>query len=266
MVLMDDATAHRYLTRIGAVRPARPDAAALTDLMGGHLATVPFENLSIHLGEPIRLDEETLLAKIIDRRRGGFCYELNGAFAALLRHLGFDVTQSAARVATPIGLGPPFDHLVLRVDLAERWLVDVGFGRLTRRPVRWDERAAQRDVEGLVVLSDTAEGDLAVALDGVAQYVVEPRPRRLSDFGPTCWWQQTSPESHFTQSLTCSLPTREGRITLSGRRLIRTVAGERTEQELGSDDEVLATYRSMFGITLDRVPAMREAEVPPSWG
>jgi N-hydroxyarylamine O-acetyltransferase len=192
----------------------------------------------------------------LHHRRSGFCYELNGAFAILLRHLGFDVTLMAARVATPIGLGPPFDHLVLRVDLADRWLVDVGFGRLIRRPVRWDERSAQRDVEGQVVLSDTPDGDLAVALNGEAQYVVEPRSRELSDFEPTCWWQQTSPESHFTQSLTCSLSTREGRVTLSGRRLIRTVAGERTEQELRSDEEVLAVYHSTFGITLDRVPVL----------
>ncbi len=95
---MDDAHVDAYLDRIGARRPERPDHAALRVLQRSHLGAVPFENLSIHLGEEIVLDADALVAKIVDRRRGGFCYELNGAFAALLRSLGFEVTLLAARV------------------------------------------------------------------------------------------------------------------------------------------------------------------------
>ena len=77
----------------------------------------------------------------------------------------------------------------------------------------------------------------------------------LTDFGPTCWYQQTSPDSHFTQSLTCSRPTGDhDRVTISDRLLITTVAGRRTETTLGSDAEVLAAYREHFGFTLDRLP------------
>src|SRR5690349_2377671 len=116
-----------YLSRIGMPEElAPPSAELLRELHIRHLESVPFENLSIHLDEPIRLDEDALLDKIVRRRRGGFCYELNGVFAALLEALGFRVTRHAARVFSGDGqLGIPFDHLALIVDLDEEWLVDV---------------------------------------------------------------------------------------------------------------------------------------------
>jgi N-hydroxyarylamine O-acetyltransferase len=86
---------------------------------------------------------------------------------------------------------------------------------------------------------------------------MEPRERSLADFVPTCWWQQTSPESHFTRSTICSRLTEDGRISLSGRTLIRTSGGSRTEQELPADAAVLAAYRDHFGIMLDQVPVVR---------
>jgi N-hydroxyarylamine O-acetyltransferase len=95
-----------------------------------------------------------------------------------------------------------------------------------------------------------------VAKDGDPQYRIERRERALADFVPTCWWQQTSPDSHFTRSTICSRLTGEGRISLSGRTLIRASGGTRTEQDLGADSEVLAAYRDHFGIALDRVPAV----------
>ena len=252
---MDDATADAYLARIGASREP-PSAAALAALMGRHLTTVPFENLSIHLGERISLDEAALVDKIVGRRRGGFCYELNGAFALLLGHLGYDVTMLAARVYGDTGPGPLFDHLTLRVDVDEApWLVDVGFGRFVAAPFRLDVRDDQHDLAGVVRVVETDEGDLDVRLGDRPELRVEQRPRTLDDFAPTCWYQQTSPDSHFTQSLTCSRPTADhDRVTISDRLLITTVAGQRTETTLGSDVEVLAAYREHFGFTLDRLP------------
>src|SRR5690349_16321536 len=122
---MDLGTAMAYLDRIGARPPAVPDAAALRELHRRHLEAVPFENLSIFLGEPVLLDEDALVDKIVRRRRGGICYELNGAFAALLTALGYDVRLLAASVFGDDGtLSPPFDHLALLVELDERYLVD----------------------------------------------------------------------------------------------------------------------------------------------
>ena len=253
---MDNSTAQAYLERIGAPWPAAPSPAALARLMEAHLASVPFENLSIHLGEPIDLDETALTDKIVSRRRGGFCYELNGAFAALLRHLGFEVALLAARVHTPDGLGPPYDHLTLRVDLDEPWLVDVGFGRFTANPVPFTVGTSHHDPAGAVEFVEAAYDDLDVLLDGEPQFRIDTRPRELAEFVQTCWWHQTSPESHFTRSFTCSLPTATGRVTLSDRLLITTTDGVRTESRLGSDDEVLAAYRTHFGFELARLPRL----------
>lgn len=247
-----------YLRRIGVAGPVRTDAESLRELQVRHLMSVPFENLSIHLGEPIVLEEAPLVDKLVCRRRGGFCYELNGAFAALLSALGFRVTRLAARVFTPAGgLGPPFDHLALRVDLDEPWLVDVGFGRFSSEPLRLDVRGEQRDPAGAFRVEPAPDGDLDVRLDGEPQYRMEQRPRALGDFEATCWWHRTSPGSHFTRSVVCSLLTERGRVTLSDRTLVRTDRGERDERALGGDAEVLAAYRTVFGIELDRVPSVR---------
>lgn len=254
---MIDEQLEAYLARIGAERPAKADAESLRELQQRHLYAVPFENLSIHLGERISLDEGALLDKIVGRRRGGFCYELNGAFAGLLRALGFDVTLLAAKVCMPDGrLGPPFDHLVLRVDLDEPWLADVGFGAHARVPLRISPEP-QEDVEGTFSVHQTSSGDLEVRNGERPLFQAETRPRELAEFAPTCWWQATSPESHFTRSLTCSLPTPDGgRVTLSGSKLIETAPdGQRTESVL-SDDELPSTYQERFGFELNTLPEL----------
>ena len=119
-----------YLRRIGlGVRPAL-DEKGLRVVQVAHLETVPFENLDILSGRPLSLDLGALEAKVIRGRRGGFCYELNGLLAVLLEQLGVRVTRFAAETWSQDSesWGPPFDHLVLRVDLDRPWLVDVGFG------------------------------------------------------------------------------------------------------------------------------------------
>jgi N-hydroxyarylamine O-acetyltransferase len=255
--VLDEQTLLAYLQRIGAQRPQILDETALAGLHRAHLMTVPFENLSIHLGEAISLADADLISKIVTRRRGGFCYELNGAFALLLQALGADVVRVAARVYGDERLGPPFDHLALVVRLPVgngRWLADVGFGSHTAYPLRYDSRQGQDDPCGRFVLSDAAGGDVDVFRDGQPQYRIEARMRDLADFIPTCWWQQTSPESHFTRNTICSRLTADGRITVSGRILITTSGGARTEQQLKTDDAVLSAYRDHFGITVDRVP------------
>ena len=253
---MDEHVVDRYLQRLGADR-----TTTLADLHERHLRTVPFENLSVHLGEPIVLDEDAFVAKVVDRHRGGFCYELNGAFAALLRALGFGVEYLSAQVRGTGGFGPPFDHMALLVhggpEHVDPHLADVGFGRFTARPLRWVDRGEQVDPCGVFRLEDAADGSVDVLAGEVVQYRLDVRPWRLADFGPTCWYQQTSPASHFTQGLTCSRLTESGRITLADHLLIRTERGTRTEEQLTTDDEVLRAYREHFGIALDRVPNLR---------
>src|SRR3954454_20538446 len=130
-----------YLERIGYHSPRAPTAETLRRLHLAHLVSVPFANLSIHWGEPIRLDDQSLFEKIVTRRRGGFCYELNGLFVALLRALGFDVAMLSACVGRSAGDSSlDYDHMALRVTLKHRWLADVLSGDSFREPLRLDER------------------------------------------------------------------------------------------------------------------------------
>ncbi len=242
-----------YLRRIAYRGPLAPTVETLRALHRAHLLTVPFENIDIHLGRPIILDEMRFYHKIVEQRRGGFCYELNGLFAALLRELGFVVTLHSARVYDDGKFGPEFDHLVLlaQLDAKRRWLADVGFGDSFREPLRLDEPGDQiqqghtyrvtRDGEDWTMF----EYDVRGICDG---YKFTLQPRRLADFAGMCDYHQTSPESSFTRRRICSRATPEGRITLSDMKLILTTPGERQERLLNSPEEYAAALREHFGI------------------
>ena len=245
-----------YLARLGYHGPVAPTPEVLRALHLAHLQSVPFENLSIHLAEPIVLDPDLLVAKVVERLRGGFCYELNGAFAALLRAVGFEVDLLAARVFDGERLAPPFDHLALRVRLDEPYLADVGFGDSFQVPLRLDTRTPQVDPAGRFLLVD-AGGDLEVRRETDGQWVPQYRfgsePRALSEFDAMCRYHQTSPQSPFPRNSVCSIATPSGRVTLRGSRLITSTGNDRVEREL-SDDERRDAYRHHFGITLDALP------------
>src|SRR6202158_5732396 len=143
-----------YLRRIDYQGSLSPGIDLLRSLHRAHLFTVPFENRDIHLGREIVCDESRILRKIVNEKRGGFCYELNGAFAALLRALGFRVPLLSCRVARQDGsYGPEFDHLTLRVDIDEPWLADVGFGECFLEPLRPASRLEQDQIERIYRLT-----------------------------------------------------------------------------------------------------------------
>lgn len=254
---MDETVWSAYLERIAVPRPLTADTVTLHVLHRAHQLMVPFENLSMHLDEPISLADLDLIDKIVYRARGGICYELNGAFALLLQSFDCQVSRVAARVYSDGQLSVPLDHMALIVrttDGAGPWLADVGFGSNSVYPLLFESRHDQDDPSGQFLLVDTDDGDVDVLRDGKPQYRIERRVRSQSDFGPTCWWQQTSPESHFTHSTICSRLTESGRITLSGDTLITTADGDRREDRLPTDEAILAAYRDHFGLRLDRVP------------
>ncbi len=244
-----------YLERLHYCGPLAPTAETLRALHLAHHLAVPFENLDIHLGRPIILDDACFYDKIVGRRRGGFCYELNGLFAALLRELGYDVTLLSARVMTADGgFTPEFDHLVLLVKLEERWLADVGFGESFREPLRLDDPGEQRQSLGTYRLvregADWAMREIGPAGEMVDGYQFTLQPRRLANFVEMCHYHQTSPQSHFKQKRICSLATPEGRVSLSDMRLIVTANGQCGERELSGPAEYAAALREHFGIEI----------------
>jgi len=244
-----------YLKRINYSGPLEPTPETLRALQVAHLLAVPFENLSIHAGEPIVLEEDALFGKIVENRRGGFCYEANGLFAGLLRALGFAVDMLSAGVARRDGgFGPDFDHMTLMVTLAERWLVDVGFGESFIEPLLLDAREEQvQGTRAFRILPDDSYLILQRRdLDGdwEPQYRFTLQPHTFADYEQMCHFHQTSPESHFTKAPLCSLPTASGRVTLSGSRLITTSAQQRDDLPLDTRDDFDRILRDQFGIVM----------------
>ena len=230
-----------YLARIGYSGSHEPTLATLRGLHVRHLLTVPFENLDIHWKRPIVVDTQRFLQKIIDERRGGFCYELNGAFAWLLRELGFDVAMLSARVPTADGgLGPPFDHMTLLVTIDNtRWLADVGFGDSFLHPLNLDGDNGEFEI--------VRGEEWGVRRNGRTEYLFTLEPRELHEFAPMCEYQQHSPASGFTKKRVCSRATEWGRVTLSDAKLIITRDGVREEIPVAAEEwnDVL---RETFGI------------------
>ena len=255
---------HAYLRRINYPGDPAPSAATLRELHRAHLLAVPFENLDIHLGRPIMLDQEALFGKIVTRRRGGFCYELNGLFALLLRELGFEVTLLAAGVARAEGgFGPEFDHLTLLVQdpakapthnlQSAAWLADVGFGDSFRAPLRFVEGVEQEQEGGAYRLDRDGEHYTLMQRDAegwAPQYRFTLQPHAQAEYTAMCHYHQTSPASSFTRKRVCTLATPNGRITLSDRTLIVTTRGERSEQVLPDESAFQAALREHFGVDL----------------
>lgn len=246
-----------YLGRIGYKGALAPTLKTLRALHRQHVLTVPFENLDIGLGREIVLDPERFIQKIVCERRGGFCYELNGAFATLLSAMGFRVTLLAARVSDKQeDACKEFDHLALRIDLEEPWLADVGFGDNFLEPLRLVGRIEQQDAAGSFRLIEAGERWQLEARQRdrswLRQYDFSLAPRQLLDFAGMCRYHQTSRDSHFTRNRICSLATPEGRITLSGMRLIIKADGRKEERVLATEADWHSALRDYFGIALDR--------------
>lgn len=191
------------------------------------------------------------------RHRGGFCYELNSLFAWLLRELGFDVKMLSARVVGDDGRpGPEFDHMTLVVHLGEGdWLADVGFGESFTEPVAFDPappsfagaagyRMARREPSGLALERRRPDGTWT------PQYLFSLRVRGVEEFESMCLHHQTSPESHFTRKRLCTLATPQGRLTLTGLRLVESGPGFRQETQLAGETEWRCKLAELFGIEL----------------
>jgi N-hydroxyarylamine O-acetyltransferase len=253
-----------YLRRIDYSGSLEPNAETLRALQVAHLMTVPFENLSIHAGEPIVLQDDALFTKIVDRRRGGFCYEANGLFTALLRALGFEVAMLAAGVAkSQGGFGPTFDHMTLMVTLAERWLADVGFGDSFIEPLLLDTRVDQ--IQGTRSFRIVDDNDQLILMrrnegtDWEPQYRFTLQPYTFADYEEMSLYHQTSPDSHFTKGRICSRATEDGRITLSDMHLITTSGSQQLRQErtLTSPEEYERILHDQFGIVMKKHPDER---------
>lgn len=251
-----------YFARIDYHGSASPTLDTLHQLQRAHLYAVPFENLDIHIPRPIKLDEASLVEKIINEQRGGFCFEQNGFFARVLRQIGFDVTLLEANVynAERDTFGLSLGHMTLMVQLEERYLVDVGFGSAFIEPLRLDDpQVQQQDVGQFRIEHDGERGFYYEKIGNSEQLSLAYRfflqPHQMSDYEDACHYMQTSPQTHFTQKRICSKATPEGRITLSEDKFITTtLSGERHEETIADEAEFHAILLEKFGISVQTVP------------
>lgn len=243
-----------YLSRIG-VEPdhLEPNGEVLRFLQRRHLLTVPFENLDIHWKRPIVLDLKKFYGKIVDERRGGFCYELNGLFNELLVSLGFKTRLVSARVFNGAEHGPEYDHAAIIVTIGEdEYLADVGFGDFTAEPLRFSLGAEQPDPTGVFVIRQFDDEYIEVAKrdsgEWKSQYIFKDIARGLSEFKDMCDFQQYSPDSHFKKGKICSMMTEEGRKSLTDTKFIVTLNGAKTEMAVDSDEKFADILHRVYGI------------------
>jgi len=254
--MTDDFDLDAYFARIGYGGPAKPDLATLSALHAAHVAAIPFEGLNPLAGLPVKLDLASLQAKMVARRRGGYCFEQNHLFRGALEAIGFTVTGLGARVVwmSPPGapLGPR-GHMLLKVDVdGAPWLADVGFGaHLLDAPLRLDVGPEQATPVARYRLQQ--DGDLlALAAcqndDWRRCYVFDLSPQLPADYEVANWYMSTFP-GIFTNMLVIERLTGEARFNLVNTRLTeRRPGGTASERTLASADELAAVLDEVFDI------------------
>ena len=235
-----------YLSRIGYTAPLRVDLETLRALHRAHLVSVPYENLDVQLGRPLTTDPAAAFDKVVNRRRGGWCYEMKGAFGHALQLAGFEVTRLA-------GAGDqPAIHLALSVTLyRETWVCDVGFGDGPIEPYRLaDGPFADRRVRVPAgVARGRGVGGSTNHRFGAAKGFTAKAPDEAA-LAATCQWLQTDPSSTFVQHTTVFRRGTRGYASLIDRTL-RTITPEGVTAELvESADAYVATLKDRFGLDL----------------
>ena len=242
-----------YLQRIEYTGEPGADEATLRALHLAHATRIPFENLDILLGRPISLELARVQTKLVQQRRGGYCFEQNTLFAAVLRELGFSVTPLAARVRPRPSTLLPRTHMCLRVRVGgQDWIADVGFGGegllqpvpMTGEPVRqflWRYRLME-EAPGVWVLQSERErnwNDL---------YAFTLEPQEDVDFEVANYYVSTHPDSRFVRALTVQLPTPERRQILRNRELMTDTGNALQTVVVASDEELLEILSTNFDL------------------
>jgi N-hydroxyarylamine O-acetyltransferase len=242
-----------YLRRVRYSGDLNPSHPVLEALHLAHASHIPFENLDILLGRSIRLDVESLQAKIVKGGRGGYCFEQNLLFAAVLERLGFSFTRLAARVRYRTRRVLPRTHMLLLVYCdGETWIADVGFGleglllpltfgsgQETRQFGRIYRLVAQQEQSTLQMLHSGSWTDL---------YTFSLEPQQLSDYEMANYYTSTHPDSRFVQTLTVQLPRPEARKILRNRELIIDNGKSVTNRTITGDVELLEVLAEEFDL------------------
>jgi N-hydroxyarylamine O-acetyltransferase len=242
-----------YAERVEFTGELRPSAECLRELHLAHALHVPFENIEVLMGRPVRLDLASLWKKLVEDRRGGYCFEQNTLFAAVLEQVGFPVRRLAARVRMGVAGVTARNHMLLAVEADGRqWLSDVGFGGdALLHPVEWRLGETSEQFAWKYRLVEEAPGYLLQTWRGdgwVDLYSFTMEEQHAVDYEVANYHTSTHPDSFFRQQLMVHLPGPEVRVTLVGRRLIERRPEGATEVSLADDAAVVEVLAARFGM------------------
>lgn len=247
-------TLERYLQRIGFVGVPRPDLGGITALMRAQLIAVPFENLDIQAGQIVSLEEDDIVEKVLERRRGGYCFEVNSLFAMALQVLAVPHFLIAARPITHHGGPKPKTHMAVVAKIwGEKWLCDCGFGAYgIRAPLRIGLPATEVNQDGELFRLDGLNDQELVLRTKVRdrwedQYSFDLLPHDLTDFVSANVYNSTHPDSLFVRKLLVLRNTPTGRIVLFGHQL-KIIDGDHVEKIPMTSENRAALLRDHFGL------------------
>ena len=247
-----------YCTRVGIKGPLVPDLATVDRLVAAHIAAIPFENTGVHLDEPMTTSTEAAWEKIVHRRRGGWCYEMNAVFARVLEALGLPVTRHSCGVLRKIGSEEGMGgHLALTTMCeGQRLLVDVGFGSKLVAPLPLRE-GTRYDAPFTVGLSRTSDGYWRFQEVGSDAKPIWfdflDLPADENQLSERCSWQACNPESVFRRKLTAQIRRGDTHFALRNSELTISAVGGVEVRKLDSEDDCRALLSDTFGLPAELV-------------
>ena len=250
----------RYFDRIGYSGDARPTVSTLTSLLRHHACSVPFENIDVQFGRSLTTDAEAAFEKIVDRGRGGWCYEQNGLFDWALSAIGFDVTRVAGAVRRDErGDAALNNHLCLLVREPDArqpvYLADVGFGGSMIAPIKLtgaEHNQAPFRI-GLRRFDDRCWRFFEASAGGGSNYDFVARPADESSLAAKCEHLQSEPQSGFVLNLVVQKRLPESHVSLRGRVLAKTTADSHQSRLLETAEELATTVSELFGLDVPGV-------------
>lgn len=245
----------KYLERIGYKGSINPTDEVLRDLHQKHVHHVPFENLDVHNKRIFDLDITNIYQKVVNDRRGGFCYELNLLFNWLLTELGFSSRIIASRIFNEQGaVGPNFDHMAVYVKTEKEFLVDVGYGDLFITPIEIAS-GIQSDGRNYFKIDSPDNDDYVLSMSQNRigyenRYSFNLDVVKPEDFISSCLDKQVNPNSYFVKNIICTMPTNEGRITIFNDKFVKKTSTSREETLLQGDDDLRRCLKEKFGMVV----------------
>ena len=260
-----------YFARIRYAGSRAPSLDTLRALHLHHVLAIPFENLDVLLDRTLALDLPALARKLVHDRRGGYCFEQNALFCAVLRALGFQVSTLIARVRwqVPAERGTPRSHMILRIDLGDTaWIVDTGFGSIgLTGPIQLVpdlEQPTPHEPRRLVRRDAYFVHQVRIGSEWQDVFQFTPDPVPAVDYEVANWFTNRHPSSHFRQNLIVTRVRPQGRVMIFNREFTeRRAAGSAEKREIASADELLAVLGTHFDLQFP--PGTRFGTAPALW-